>query len=172
MMRLFADDLLSKETLESFHLKVTEVIEKVGVKITHEKILKRLSDFKGVKILGDNVTFKDELINKLVFNIEFDLPTYYNDGNFLIITGNMNPTIKDAKTQKIRLATSEDLLKITKMEECLGITGTACVRPNDLPKHLQEISMYKLLWENSRYKGNDIFEHNSKSMGVDKIIVY
>ena len=154
---------LSKEELDKFHEKVLYLIKNSGIEVPNEIVLKRLSDHKGVHIKENLVTFDADLVNKYVFNIEFDLPDYFNKSKFLIITGNMNPTIKDSHSGEIRFANSKDLKKATKLEDSYDITGSASVRPNDIPQHLQEIFMYKVLWENSKYKGNDIFEHNPKS---------
>ncbi len=162
---------IPKENMDKFHEKVLYLVENSGIQIKHEKILDRLSGFDGVTIKKDIATFSTDLVNKYVFNMEFDLPPYYNKDNLLMITGNMNPTIKDAATGKPRYATSEDLIKITKLEDSLGVTGTASVKPSDIPKHLQEIYMHKTVWENSRYKGNDIFEHISRSIPLGSIMI-
>ena len=154
---------ISKESLNIFHEKVVYLIKNAGIQVKNKKILKRLADFDGVKINENVVTFSEEIINKYIFNIEFDLPDYFYGDNFTIITGTAGPMIKDSTTGNTRFATSKDLINITKLEDSLAITGTASVRPNDIPKHLQEIFIHKSLWENSRYKGNDIFEHNYKS---------
>ncbi|MHA2030877.1 MAG: trimethylamine methyltransferase family protein [Candidatus Kariarchaeaceae archaeon] len=151
------------EFLKVFHEKVVWLIENAGIQIDHAGMLSRLSDFDGVKINNNMVTFRSDLVDKHVFNIQFDMPDYFNEENFVLISGNMNPTIKDWKTGKIRLATKDDLLKATKLEDSLDVTGTAAVSLSDVPKHLVEITMHKILWEHSRFKGNDIFEHNSKS---------
>jgi trimethylamine:corrinoid methyltransferase-like protein len=154
---------LSDQDLRKFHEKVLYLIENIGIQVDHEKMLKRLGDHAGVHIKGRNVTFDSDLVDSKVFNIEFDMPDYFYDDNFTLISGNMNPTIKDGETGRIRLATQEDLKLVTKLEDSLDVTGTAAVTLSDVPKHMVEITMHKILWENSRFKGNDIFEHNSRS---------
>jgi trimethylamine--corrinoid protein Co-methyltransferase len=154
---------LSDQDLRKFHEKVLYLIENIGIQVDHEKMLKKLSDHTGVHIKGKNVTFNTDLVDSNVFNIEFDMPDYFYDDNFTLISGNMNPTIKDGETGRIRLATQKDLIFVTKLEDSLDVTGTASVTLSDVPKHMVEITMHKILWENSRFKGNDIFEHNSRS---------
>ena len=118
---------LSDQDLKKFHEKVLYIIENIGIQVDHEKMLKRLSDHPWVHIKGKNVTFDSDLVDSNVFNIEFDMPEYFSDDNFTLISGNMNPTIKDGETGKIRLATQNDLVFATKLEDSLGVTGTAAV---------------------------------------------
>ena len=151
------------ESLSAFHEKVLELVSTVGIQVDHEQMLRRLADFQGVRISGHTVTFNPDLVDRHVFRIAFDLPAYYGGSDFLLITGNMNPTIKDLQTGIARQATTRDLVEATKLEDSLGITGTAAVSVSDVPKHMVEVTLHKILWENSRFKGNDIFEHNSRS---------
>ncbi len=154
---------ITTDKLEKFHEKVLYLIENIGIQVKNEKILKRLADFDGVKIKKSNVMFSPDIVNKFIFNIKFDLPPYFNKDNFLIISGGNIIRIKDKDTGKIRFATIKDLVETTKLEDSLNIAGGAAVRPLDIPNYLQEINMYKILWENSRFKGNDLFDINSKS---------
>lgn len=154
---------LSNDDLNEFHEKVLYLIENVGIQLKHKEMLRRLSDFHGVVINKDIVTFGSDLVNQYVFNIKFDMPEYFSDDNFTLITGTMSPTIRDGDTGKIRFATSQDLKSATKLEDSFDVTGTAAVGLSDVPKHLREILSHKILWENSRFKGNDIFEHNARS---------
>jgi trimethylamine--corrinoid protein Co-methyltransferase len=154
---------IPEEDLNRFHGQVLHLVETFGLQIPHEGMLKRLSGFDGVRIDGDIVTFRPDLVDEHVFDIEFDVPPYFGGDEFVIISGNMNPTIRDAATGQIRPATAADLVRATKLEDSYDVVGSAPVTPNDVPKHLAEICMHKILWENSRFKGNDIFEHNPRS---------
>jgi len=154
---------IPKNKLEKFHEKVLYLIENSGIHVKNKKILKKLADYDGVKIKGNDVMFTPDIVNKYVFDIKFDLPPHYDEDNFLIISGCNNINIKDKDTGKIRHTTIEDLVETTKFEDSLNIAGSAPVKPLDIPEHLQEISMYKTVWENSGFKANDIFDINSKS---------
>ena len=154
---------IPREDLLTFHERVLHLVENTGMQVDHEGILARLSDFDGVTIRNGRVTFAADLVNKHVFNIEYDMPPYFDEDDYLVISGNMNPTIKDTRAGQIREATVADLVRVTKLEDSYGVTGSASVTPTDVPKHLREICLHRTLWENSRFKGNDIFEHNPKS---------
>lgn len=165
-MNTSGDSILLKipqQSLVSFHEKVVDLISTVGIQVDHDAMRRRLADFRGVRVSGHTVTFGPELVNDHVFSIPFDMPEYFGKDDFLLISGNMNPTIKDPETGEVRPATTRDLIAVTKLEDSLGVTGTAAVTVNDVPKHMVEIALHKILWENSRFKGNDIFEHNSRS---------
>ncbi len=154
---------LSAKELSEFHEKVLDIIANCGIFLKHKGFLSRLADYDGVNVRGDVVTFTPELVNKYVFNIKYDLPPHFDGDKFLTISGGNNLRTKDIETGKIRLANSDDLINYTKLEDALGMAGSACVKPIDMPDYLQEINMYKILWENSRFKANDIFDINSKS---------
>jgi trimethylamine--corrinoid protein Co-methyltransferase len=154
---------LSEKELDIFHDKVLSVIAKGGIQLRHVDMRKRLADFNGVVIDDDIVKFMPDLVNKHVFDIEFDMPAYFADDNFVMITGTTTPNIRDSETGRKRPSNSEDLIMITKLEDSLDVVGTAAVTVCDVPRHLVDITIHKIMWENSRFKGNDIFEHTPKS---------
>jgi hypothetical protein len=137
--------------LDAFHGRVVQLVERAGMRVEHPGILNRLADFDGVTIRGDRVTFAGDLVDKHVFGIEYDMPPYFTDENFVVISGNMVPTIRDPRTGAIREATAADLVAATRLEDSYGVTGSASMTPSDVPKYLREISMHKILWENSRF---------------------
>lgn len=162
MVSSFLEGIASHD-LNAFHRDVVHLVENVGMQVEHPGILRRLSDCDGVTIRGDRVSFDGDLVEQHVFSVQYDMPPYFTEDNFLVISGNMVPTIRDPRTGAIRDATAADLVAATKLEDSYGVTGSAPVTPCDVPKHLREIAVHKILWENSRLKGNDIFEHNPKS---------
>lgn len=154
---------LSEEQIKIIYDKALYLIKNVGIKVPHKGILSLLSDYDGVIIVDDIVCFDEELVKKAVKNKKYIYPDYAKDSKIFILGGAHIDTLYDIYTGKLKSSTAEDLVNLTKLSDYLNVTGSAPVRPLDIPVHLQEIMMYKISWENSRIKGNDIFEHNPKS---------
>lgn len=154
-------DSLTKKQIELMHEKALYLNEKVGVNIPHEGILKILSNYDGVTIEKSNVKFSSDLVNKALKEAKYDPPEYAKD-NYIISSGAHQTRVVDMDTGKHRPSTLKDLIELTKLCDALDTTGSAPVIPMDRPTHLQEILMYKISYENSRYKCNDIYEHMDK----------
>ncbi len=152
---------LNKEQMDTMHEKVLYLIEKVGIHIPHEGMLKRLSNYDGVKIEKDHVKFKSDLVMKALKGATYDLPTYAKD-NWIISAGAHQTSFYDWDTGELRPPSSNDLVDLIKLGDALDTVGSAPVVPLDVPIHLQTILMHKIAWENSRYRCNDIYEHMDK----------
>lgn len=154
---------LSREQIDIIFEKAIYLIKNVGVKVPHKGILDLLVDYNGVKIKDDVVYFGEDLVKKSVDNLKFIYPDYITPDNYFILGGAHEHTVYDIHSGKLRASNLEDLVNLTKLCDYLNVLGSAPVRPMDVPVYLQEILMYKISWENSRYKSSDIFEHNPKS---------
>jgi trimethylamine--corrinoid protein Co-methyltransferase len=155
---------LIKDQINMMHEKALCLIEEVGIHIPHTGILKILSNYSGVKINKDNVTFRSDLVLEALKKSRYVLPDYAQDENKWIVSSGVNQTkYYDLKTGKIREPTEKDLIELTKLCDALDTVGAAPVKPMDIPIHLQELLMHKVSYEYSRYKCNDIYEIMDKS---------
>ena len=152
---------LNKEQIELMNEKALYLVENVGVHIFHEGIVKLLSNYDGVKIEGNFVKFKSDLVQKALKEAKYDVPDYAKD-NWIIDAGAHQTSYYDLDTFKLRPPTLKDLIDSTKIGDALDTVGSAAVIPLDVPLHLQWILMHKISYEYSRYRCNDIYEHMDK----------
>ena len=152
---------LTEAQIDLLHEKALYLVEKVGVDIPHEGILNLLSSYNGVKIENKNVKFKSDLVLKALKNAKYPLPEYAKN-NWIVSAGAHQTNFFDLNTGKIRQTTLNDLIDLIKLGDALDTVGSAPVVPLDQPYYLQEILMHKIAWEYSRYRANDMFEHDPK----------
>lgn len=152
---------LSKEQMDLMHEKALYLVEKAGINIPHQGILKLLSNYDGVKIEKENVKFSSDLVLKALKESKYDVPDYAKD-NWIISAGAHQTACYDLDTGKLRESNSKDLINFIKLGDALNTVGSAPVVPLDVPIQLQLILMFKVAYENSRYRCNDIYEHMDK----------
>ncbi len=163
---MFIDDFilhggLSKEHIDVMHEEALTLVEKVGVHIPHEGIVKLLSNYDGVKIEKDTVKFRSDLVLKALREAKYDVPDYAAD-RWVVDAGAHQTSLYDLDTGKLRPPSAQDLIDLTKLGDALETVGSAPVVPLDVPVHLQIILMHKISYEYSRYRCNDIYEHMDK----------
>ncbi|UCB46804.1 MAG: trimethylamine methyltransferase family protein [Spirochaetota bacterium] len=152
---------LAKEQIDLIHEKALYLVEKIGIDIPHDGILKLLSDYSGVSIENENVKFKSDLVENALESAKYPLPKYA-ENNWIVSAGAHQTNLFDLNTGKIRQSTLKDLIDLIKLSDALDTVGSAPVVPLDQPYYLQEILMHKIAWEYSRYRANDMFEHDPK----------
>jgi trimethylamine--corrinoid protein Co-methyltransferase len=152
---------LSKEQVGILHEKALALVEEVGVHIPHDGIVELLSDYDGVTIRGDSVTFRSDLVLKALEAARYDVPDYGPD-TWVIDAGAHQTNCYDLATKEVRQTTEQDLVDFTKLGDALDTVGSAPVVPLDVPIHLQILLMHKVSYEYSRFRCNDIYEHMDK----------
>jgi trimethylamine--corrinoid protein Co-methyltransferase len=120
-----------------------------------------LRQHDGVKVEGQMVKFRPELVEKALREARYPLPEYYGK-EWVISAGAHQPKMHDLETGVLRDTTLKDLIELIKIGDALDTVGSAPCVPLDVPIHLQEILMHKVAWENSRRRANDMFEHDPK----------
>ncbi|RLG23206.1 hypothetical protein DRN85_09770, partial [Methanosarcinales archaeon] len=163
-MRKISYDLqggLTEDEIKRMHQETLKLIERIGLKIPHQGIIKRLSGEKGVKVEKDRIKFDGWLVEKCLSTLSY--PQEKIPPRPILISGAYEQNVLDMDSGKIRPATSWDLVELTKLADSYGMYGSAPVRPMDLPPFLAEIAMYKISWENSPIRCNSILEANPKS---------
>ncbi len=152
---------LTKENIDTMHERAVSLVEKLGIYVPHKGILDLLSDYEGVFIEKENVRFKSDLVLKALKEAKYPVPKYAKE-NWIISAGAHQTKIFDLDTGKIRETTLNDLIDMIKLGDALDTVGSAPVVPLDMPYYVQEILMHKVAWENSRFRANDMFEHDPK----------
>ena len=153
---------LTKEQLDLIHEKALYLIETVGMRIPHSGILKLLSNYNGVTIENENVKFNGDLVHKALKESKYVMPKYAKD-NYIMSAGAHQTLLYDLETGQSRKTTLSDLIDMVKLEDSFNAVGSSPVVPLDQPPYLREILMYRIPYEYSIHKTNDLFEHNPKS---------
>lgn len=164
---------LSKKQMDIMHEKALWLTENVGISIPHKGILDLLSNYNGVKIQNDNVKFKAELVENALKAAKYPLPEYAKDpDNWVISAGAHQTKIFDLETKKVRETRMQDLIDMIKLGDALDTVGSAPVVPLDVPPYLATILMHKTAFEYSRFRANDMFEHDPKPNKVAAKYIY
>lgn len=153
---------LTDEDMDKMHHAMLDLIENIGLEVPHDGILKLLNGIKGVEIEKSMVKFKPHLVEKAISEMKY--PDYVIDADFLINGGAYELNVLDTDTGKIRPSVTNDLSDMVKVADSYGIYGSSPVRPTDIKStELQEITMYKICWENSPNIANSVFDATEKS---------
>lgn len=160
---------LTAEDIQLIHEKALDLVAKVGLRVPHEPTLRRIAGQRGVSIAGDTVRFGPDLVQAAIDAQRY--PDEIVDRDFAVNCGAYEMYVTDLETGAIRSATYHDLVDLTKLAHSLGMTGSAPVRPLDLPPLLQELAMYKVSWEYSDRRPGGIFDANpiSTPMAADYV---
>jgi trimethylamine--corrinoid protein Co-methyltransferase len=164
---------LSKEQMDIMHEKALWLTENVGLHIPHKGILDLLSNYSGVTIQEETVRFKADLVENALKSAKYPLPDYAKGpDNWVISAGAHQTKIFDLETRKIRETGMQDLIDMIKLGDALDTVGSAPVVPLDVPPHIAEILMHKTAFEYSRFRANDMFEHDPKPNTVAARYIY
>ncbi len=149
---------LSRDDIRRINDEALGLIERVGLRVAHEPTLRRIAGQRGVTIAGDTVRFRADLVQAAIAAQWY--PKQIADREFAINSGAYEMNVTDLQSGAIRPAIYQDLVDMTKLAHSLGMTGSAPVRPLDLPLLLQELAMYKVSWEYSDRRPGGIFDAN------------
>jgi trimethylamine:corrinoid methyltransferase-like protein len=126
-----------------------------------------------VTIQGETVKFKAGLVENALKSAKYPLPDYAGGpDNWVISAGAHQTKIFDLETRKIRETGMQDLVDMIKLGDALDTVGSAPVVPLDVPCHIAEILMHKTAFEYSRFRANDMFEHDPKPNPVAARYIY
>ncbi|MDP6380658.1 MAG: trimethylamine methyltransferase family protein, partial [Phycisphaerae bacterium] len=145
-LRYELKDALGQKNIERLHQKAAGLIEELGIDVAHKRTLDLLGGRDGVKIKGSRVHFSRELVDELTIRRPYQPP----EGHEMTIrAGVYCLNILDMDTQKVRPATSRDLVDMVKLADATGMGGETQLDPQDIPPGLREVAMCKICWENS-----------------------
>ena len=156
----------STKQLETIKEQTLLVLEKTGIAVSHDGILKYLSGIKGIKISGDRVHYSRDLVEPY-----FDMIRKEN-GDYTFVRDDesgwvMRPAYLclnhyDPIKGEIRSATTEDLRIAAKLCDFYGMSGTAPVHPQDVPEHIRQLNTLRTCIENSRDVGRWMIPKDEK----------
>jgi trimethylamine:corrinoid methyltransferase-like protein len=140
-------NLLDANRLAEIHEAAIDLAGSVGLLVNHRELLDRLAGRDGIRIEAGRVHFRGDKIEAALAAMRF--PPAPPASQFAIISGAYILSVQDLETGRVRAATHQDLVELTRLGQQLGLCGSPPVRPLDVPEPLQEIAMYKAAWEYS-----------------------
>ena len=150
---------LTKHDMDRMWEGAIRLIGSVGLQVPHDGIRRLVSEFDGVEIKNEIVTFNKELVEKARLAQDYsDWPAELGPDNPNVIAGAYIKNVLDPETSKIRPALMRDLVDYTKLCDSYGFYGPPCVKPNDVPLDMQRIIMYKISYEYSRVHAHGILD--------------
>ena len=144
------DGGLTREQLNQIKEDAFQVLEEVGMKLSHERTIELLKEFKGIKIANGRVYFKRFLSEEYLQRIKSESKKRRNKKQDYKIAGPYNcGRILDMTTNKIRATNSKDLIDAIKLCEAMDmVRRISPVVPQDIPLKLQTLAGWKLALEN------------------------
>lgn len=150
---------LTKQDMDRMWEGAIRLIGSVGLKVPHDGIRRLVSEFDGIEIKDEIVTFNENLVEKARLAQDYsDWPSELGPDNPNVIAGAYIKNVLDPETNKIRPALMRDLVSYTKICDSYGFYGPPCVKPNDVPLEMQRIMMYKTSYEYSRVHAHGILD--------------
>ncbi|MCM8772594.1 MAG: trimethylamine methyltransferase family protein [Candidatus Omnitrophica bacterium] len=160
---------LTDEEIKKIHDFALRLIEKIGILIPSENILKMIPQDKNIFIKNNRVYIKPEKIEELFGPFPKKQKEQNKEIKFYVSGYSLR--CYDLYTGEIRKPTLNDLIIFTKIAHTLGAYGCALVFPSDLPQKLAEIATYKFCLDVSdRIYGAGIFSDNYVFDIVQEII--
>ncbi len=150
---------LTKRDMDRMWEGAIRLIGSVGLKVPHDGIRRLVSEFDGVEIKDEIVTFNEQLVERARLAQDYsDWPSELGPDKPNVIAGAYIKNVLDPETGIIRPALLSDLVDYTKLCDSYGFYGPPCVKPNDVPLEMQRIMMYKTSYEYSRVHAHGILD--------------
>lgn len=144
----------TNEQLRGIHNDAIRVLERVGMKVTHPKLLEILAASNGIEIRDHAVTFSRETCEKYLnfFRKEEAARVPYADWK---IEGPWYAgKIVDLESSEIRDPLSADVVAAVRLCSALEILRPVCpLAPKDVPPAVEAITAWKIALENSAGMG-------------------
>lgn len=147
---------LTKIQMERIHEDALKVLNKVGIDIPQSETLRLLSKHKGVSVEETRIKYHPDLVNTCLKRTtdkikEDELQSEGEKFDSLKArVGGLTLNILDLDTGRIRRTTTRDLIEMTKLADSLGMGGVTPVIPHDIHPKLQDLTIHKVCWENSK----------------------
>jgi len=153
--------LMENRQSERAHERVLRILDQIGIKVSDQRLIKRLQGKRGVRFAGHRVTFDHSLVESMVnlperikqpAGIESALESA-TPAKMSILTAYHARHIVDADTGVIRPLTEADAIDMAKLTDALqnrDVVGGAPGAPQDIPANLRIIAQYKISLEWSR----------------------
>lgn len=161
------DGGLNDKQLQKIYKGVVELLETIGVELSHQEILELLSKRDGITIRANRILFSSELIAKHLAEIRKSEPwSGQESGDYRLSTPYYCLNVCDMETGKIRPATTDDLIKAVKLCDSYAMEGSAPLLPGNIQDKLKNITAYKICIENSSGIGSCDTIANGKELEV------
>jgi len=147
---------LESSIIETMHERALEILQEIGIKVSEDRVLRRIENIRGFKIEDGWVKIDSALMETLIEENRMRMKGMggTEDAEEVILSIHPYSThILDPETDEIRPLTTQDLIASTKLIDSLydwGVRGTTPGAPQDVPPGLDRILQCKIGYEYSR----------------------
>jgi len=149
--------LLSDDQVRHLHERAVTILDRIGLKVSDERLLRRLRGQSSVRFEDGRVKFDPALVEQMVGLEERrsrPVPEQPNVPEHVsIVTSHHARYIVDPDTGHRRLLEEPDAIAMARLSDALrerDVLGSAPGAPQDLPPRLQSVAQYKICIEWSR----------------------
>ena len=140
----------SKTQLEEIRSGAIRVLNKVGMKVSHERLLAMLSVSEGVSVEEQRVRFSSDLCERYLDRFRTEQQDAPRCEDYRLEGPWYPSNILEAETGRIRPGTCEDVRRLIRLCSAMGVTRLIPpLAPKDVPAEIEVMTSWKLALENS-----------------------
>jgi len=173
--RLNIEAAVPRHVLETMHEKALEVLELVGVKVTNERLLKRITGHKGFRTENGWVRIRSDLIDSLLSQVKHrrgKVPAADEETPILSLGYPGCFWVIDLDTDRLEPLTKSRAIEATKLIDSLydwGVRGGAPGAPVDISPRMRRIAQCLIGYEYSRSASAAPFESYEEAVYIKRM---
>ena len=153
--------LLSPDQIQQMHRAALEILETVGIKVEHPRLIQMLTAQNDVTIEDNWVRLQPDVVDRYVNEQRqrARLFSHPETSEIHCSAGGYASYTVDMETDEVRPITTNDLIQYTKLIHAMNdagypISGSCPGFPQDVPPPLRPLAQYKIGAEYSKFGGN------------------
>ncbi|MBO3802393.1 MAG: trimethylamine methyltransferase family protein [Candidatus Brockarchaeota archaeon] len=173
--RLNVASAVPKSLFDAMHEKSLEVLERIGIQVSNEKLVGRIKGRKGFELEGGRVKIRGYVVEDLVAEVRKRRKgrDAGNEEEVVISPGYPGCSkIVDLETDKIEPLTTDKLIEAAKLVDSLydwGVRGEAPGAPVDVPPKLRRVAQCMIGYEYCRSAGPAPFESYEEAVYIKRM---
>ena len=143
------------EQMDSILKESFKVLNKIGILLDHDEIVKEIKKFKGIKVENNRIYYEYDLIEKYLNSAKknnLKITSEKKEEKFSLSASYLCLNILDHNTNEIRQSKASDLVTVCKVCDVLGVNprNFAPVEPTDTALNTRALFTYKTTCECSQ----------------------
>lgn len=149
---------MSESDVDILHKRALRILDQIGLRVSDLRLISRLKGKRGVRFVGDRITFDPAVVAEMVnlderqkepfSSIKPKIPEHIS-----IVTAYHARYFIDIETGQHRPLTQADAINVARLSDALrdrDVLGGAPGAPQDIPPKLRAVAQYKISLEWSR----------------------
>ncbi len=173
--RLNVASAIPKSLFDTMHEKSIEVLERIGIQVSNESLIRRIKGRNGFGLENGRITIKSYVIENLVDEVRKRRKGNLTRDEEATILSPGYPgcsSIVDLETDRIEPLTTDRLIEATKLIDSLydwGVRGEAPGAPVDIPPRLRRIAQCMIGYKYCRSAGPAPFESYEEAVYIKRM---